>query len=192
MHIFGKICAWLAVIGAGAALGLSAKVLDVSGEWMNQDAKLKAGNVASAEKLEKSRVELDKAQADLAQELVRWERYWNVPATFAGDAANATLQADVGTAQNFGAAEGNTQPVVYALQLAADGSSTYVGPFQITQARENQSALRPAFRVRDGELAAWKAQTWRFRAMIPDANKSRFLDLESQLLVADERLRKTE
>jgi len=179
------------VIAAGAALGLTAKLLDVRGGWMQEAEKLKKSNAEGLVRLEAARKELDLVKADLSRELLRWDRYWNdVPASYVNRGDDSALSADVGTSQGLGSTEGNVQPVVYAFQLGEDGTPVYVGPFQAIQLRENQAALRPAFRVREGEAETWTARTWRFRASVPDAVKSRFLDLESQLLVADERLRK--
>lgn len=190
MHILGKISAWLTVIAAGAALGLTAKLYDVRGGWQAQATTLKEGNEKNAVTLETSRKGLGKAQAELASELVRWEKYWtDVPAAFAAQGAGGTLSADIGTAQGLGT-ELNPKPVVHAFQLAEDGTPTYVGPFQVVESRENQSVLKPVFRVRADEPATWTSQKWRFRAAVPDVDKTKFLDLETQLATADERLLK--
>ncbi len=191
MHWFGKTCAWLVVIAAGAALGLSVKLLNYRGEWLKQANTLKVANAASAEKFGKSQKDLAAAESELSRELIRWERYWSdKQGAFVVEGENALLQAEVGTTQKL-TADANVQPEIYAFMLAADGASSYVGPFQVQQTGENQATMRPAFRVRNPQQFA-AATKWRFRSMIPDADKARFLDLESQLLVADERLRKEE
>jgi hypothetical protein len=150
MHIVGKISAWLVVIAAGAALGLSAKLFDIRGEYIKQAATLKISNEKNAEAIVNGRKALESVQAAYASELLRWDRYWNSAAAFGGQGADAALQADIGTSQGLGS-EAIPQPVVHAFQLAEDGTSTYVGPFQAIQPRENQSPLKPVFRVRAEE-----------------------------------------
>lgn len=190
MHILGKISAWLIVIAAGAALGLTVKLHTARNAWMKQVADLKASNEKNAAAIELARKERSAAEAALAAELVRWDRYWtDVPAAVVGQGTEMSLTADIGTTQLLGS-EATPQPVVYAFQIDPNGNSIYVGPFQVVESRENQSALKPKFRVRPDEPATWTAPTWRFRAAVPDAAKARFLDLESQLMTADERLLK--
>jgi hypothetical protein len=191
MHILGKISAWLAVIAAGAALGLSAKLFEVRGGYLKQVSDLKASNEKNAETLVQSRKALSEAEAAYSSEILRWGRFWSpTPATVAGQGADLTLNADIGSTQKLGY-EADKQPVVHAFMLSEDESSSkYIGPFQATEVSENASTLKPAFRVRPDEPSTWTGQKWRFRLEIPDGHKTRFNDLESQLVTADERVGK--
>jgi hypothetical protein len=185
MHVTGKILVFVFLpVAAIAALVLSARLVDVRGTWMGQLQAAKQQNETTTAQLAEARIANDQAREELQREMLRWNQFWpEVRGQFVPQ--NKSIVVDAGTAAGL-----EQNKMLYAFELADDGSVTYVGNFVVDQPQANQSALKPAFRVRDEDIPKWTSQRWRLREIIPSASAARITDLEKELLVADELLAK--
>jgi len=180
MHVTGKILVFLTLGCAVAAFVVASRLVDVRGKWMKQLQDLKTQNDKTADQLVEARQKRDAAHENLEREMLRWNRYWpNVPGAFNPQG----FVVNVGSANEIA-----LNSTLYAFQLNADGSSTYVGPFTAAAVQANQSKLAPAFRVRPDDLPKWNGQNWRFRTTIPSASSTQISELETRLVSADESL----
>lgn len=184
MHITGKILAWLAVIGCGAAVALTAKALDIRSQWMDVAQKREAEFLANEKQLQTREAEVRELRLELGRVNLGWNRYWNGVRTAVLDQDQGSLTVE-GLGTNRGLAE---RQIVYAFAPNGDGTFTYVGDFKVTTAREDRAALEPNWRVRPGVAQSWRTGDWRIRSLIPAQHQVRFTNLEVELLIADELL----
>jgi hypothetical protein len=184
MHIAGKL---LILLTLGLSLGafyMGAKLIDRRGKWLKDVEQAKQEDAAAADALAKAQLDHKTASGDLEREMLRWDHYWSeIPGGYV--AQQNMLIANAGTADGV---EPNS--IVHAFQLGPKGVPSYVGPFTVAEVQAKQASLKPAFRVREEDLAKWQANSWRFRTMIPSSFTSRITDLETQLVKADELLTK--
>lgn len=184
MNVWGKVFAFLAVIGAVAGVAFSARMLEVRNSWSKRAMDLQADIQKNAEQIDEKAAQLKGLEAEYDRTMLTgWNEYWNGPVVTVQP--DGTVTSELGS--NYRVAEGQ---VLYLFQPVANGAeSLYVGPFKITTLRENQSVLTPDWRVQPGDPATWASgQPWRIWANIPNAHKSRFVDLEVDLVNANELL----
>lgn len=185
MHTLGKVFTWLTVVLAIGAIVLSLRLLDVRNSWTKQASELKQANEANAQNIAEQGRRLRNLRAELHRTTLIWGRFWNGQAGVL-DRNAGTLQVRVGTNQGVGVPDRGEPPTLHAFRPTQDGGVMYVGEFRVATLRENESALQPIWRVRAGETQTWQPGTWRFREAIPPDHQTRFLNLRTELTVADE------
>ncbi len=191
MHIMGKVFLWLAVIGAIAAVVLTAKAFDVRSGYLKQVAERQEEIEKNDAQYQDLRKKVDLLLGDITRRQLDWGQFWDNVETGIVDQGQGTVSVSIGLNQGLGrtADESNADPVViYGFQPQADGSYSYVGAFQVATARENQSALKPTFRIRPGTTASWRPGNWRWRTVIPADYIALFSDLDVKFAVSDQLL----
>lgn len=192
MHTLGKVFTWLTVVLAIGAIVLSVRLLDVRNSWTqqvetveNDHTSLKEENQQLADDIAEQSRQLRTLRAELHRTTLLWGRFWNAPARPLAP-GQGTLQAEVGTNQGLSPQNQDAPVTLHAFRPTQAGGYVYVGEFETTTVRENESALQATWRLRPGEAQNWRAGTWRFREAIPPDYQTRFLNLRTELNVADE------
>lgn len=192
MHTLGKVFTWLTVALAIGAIVLSLRLLDVRNSWTqqvetvdNDHTSLKEENQQLAADIAEQRRRLRNLRSELHRTVLIWGRFWNAEARPL-DAGEGRLRAAVGTNQGLRPPGEETVTTLHAFRPTADGNYVYVGEFEATTVRENESRLDATWRIRPGEAQNWQGGTWRFREAIPPGYQTRFVDLRTELTVADE------
>ena len=188
MHTIGKVFLGLIVVFlVPAALLLTARLINTRNHWMQQISTNRETLEQNAKSIAEKEQKLDTLRANLAQQRLSWDTMF--PAPNSGADAQGVLTVGVGPQRGFGVVpEGAPQPIIHAFMPQPDGSSVYVGPFQIIAAQGNQSQLKPMFQVFAGETANWPRGTWRLWQVIPSQAPSRVVALTNEIVKAREAL----
>lgn len=174
------ILAFLVLIPAFFALVLSAEMIEHRGKWTKQVADETTKQEKSAEEIEKVSKQHNQLLAQYDREMLGWDRFLPSVPVQVGD---GQLTAGVGTGQRI--AQNQT---LFVFKDFGE-QSAFVGPFRVAEVNANQSLLVPAWTLQPGEADQWAAPgAWRIRMQVPMANKTRFSQLQADLIVAGERL----
>lgn len=174
------ILAFLVVIPAFFALILSAEMIENRGQWTKTVAEERAKQEKSAEEIKTVSRQYNQLLAQYDREMLGWDRFMPTVPVQVGD---GQLTAGVGTGQ------GIVQDQTLFVFKDFGEQSAFVGPFRVAEVNQNQSLLMPAWTLQPGESDDWAAASnWRIRLQVPMANKTRFSQLQADLVVAAERL----
>jgi hypothetical protein len=179
MHISGKILAWFVVIGGGAAIFLSAKTLAVRRGWMEQAQKNEAAFRQKQEQVATKTRQLSDARGNLARTMLGWDRYWADVTGIVNPQGG--LQLSIGSGHGV-----QPEQLLYVFAVTPDGKSTYVGDFKVANVADAQCAVRPNWRVRQGDISVAAQFACRVRTMVPSQYQSRLAVLDQQLLAAEQ------
>jgi hypothetical protein len=186
MHIVGRILILVLAIAAASGFIMGARLVNARSDWMKQLQDAKASDEKNAQSLAAARQAFDESRGDLQREMLRWDHYYSpVKGTF--DAATNAILANAG--KTAGLQPGKE---LYAFQINADGSSTYIGSFNTAEVTANEAGLKATFPVRADDVPNWNGQNFRLRTVIPSAFVSRIADLQTKLVEHDELLKKQE
>jgi hypothetical protein len=179
MHTSGKVFAWLAVVGAAAAIFMSSKALAVRSAWMNVAQKNEADIQKNQETILARTRELDSKRGDLARTMYGWDRYWN-------DIDARIDQQGMLTLANLGTSSGvKPEQVLFVFALNPEGHSKFVGNFRVTKPNEVNCVARPNWFLFAGNPVAGQFKA-RVRTMIPNQYQARLGALDQQILAADQ------
>ena len=189
MNLAGKIFAWLVLIAAGAAMVLTGKSLDVHANYLAKIDK-QFGEIENQEQqLRDLRQQLTHVKAEHDREILGWDQYWDRVEVRMDNRNNGTLSISIGSNEGLGQPAGDNRPKPMAFLFQPDGSggSEYVGAFEVSSIDASQAQLKPAYRLRPGEVDRWKVGAgWRIRTLIPEAYKEQFNNMDVNLTLADE------
>lgn len=178
MHISGKILAWFVVIGALAAIFMSAKALAIRNAWMEKAQKAEAEFIANEKQIAEKTTLRDNKRAELARTMLGWDRYWqDVPVNINPQTGAMGIQ--MGTDRGLQADQ-----VIFVFIPQPDGKSVYAGDYKITRIAAAGAEARPNWRVRAGDIKAANGPV-RIRSLIPNQYQTRFGWLGQQLLTAE-------
>ncbi|MBQ15541.1 MAG: hypothetical protein CMJ65_00310 [Planctomycetaceae bacterium] len=195
MHVLGKVLAWFAVIGAGAAVALGARTFQVRTAWQKELKTQKEVYAEKAQELRRVKIEREAAVVELANLKRGWGMVWedvDVRTQRNGDTSEwLLLTNDQQTPGIAGLAAASNQQVplsIHAFKKTADGKdSAFIGSFVQTGVQNGARGWKATWRVRQSDVAeAWDGGKWRLRTMIPSYQKSRFMNLEVLLTGADQ------
>lgn len=181
MHISGKIFAGLVVVGAIAAVFMSAKALAIRNAWMEQAQKNEALIRKNDEQIELKTRELRKVRGELARTFLGWDRYWT---KIRGNVSPQGLLT-IGVGSTLG-----IQPdqVLQVFAINPEGGSKYVGDFKVTRVAETACEAKPNWLLAAGDVTPrpeFEARVW---ATIPGQYQARLTALDQQLLAATQTL----
>ena len=192
MHWSGKVFMGFVVIGAAAAIALSARTHQIRRSWHMSLSKERADYEAGVDVLRKARFFHESAQVDLANAKRGWGDYSD-DVTVTVNVQNGNLQTrDQETAAVLAAAAAvnqQQQPImVHGFLKNADGSVRFIGTFiQEGAAQGGFRTWKPTWKVRPADsVAAWASGKWRLRTLIPAHQKTRFVNLEVLLTQGDQ------
>lgn len=184
MHTSGKVLAWLVVIAGLAASFFTAKLIQTRNSFTAKWMKVSTDYESREPQLVSAKAELGRLQEELLRAGTNWGATIDmVPTQVAGP--EGRLQVSMGRLQGL-----RESMLLYGFEIQPDGSAIYRGDFTVSQVQDQQALLVPASRIRQQELATWKAgaTNWRWRTMIPETTTKLFSDMELALVRADELL----
>ena len=167
------------LVGGVVGLLFTPKLLQVQHSWLTAVNKVKESNEKQAPQLDAESQNLFELQSSLANQNLGWDKLWNGVQT-TPNANNGSLNVTIGS--NQGLVEGMT---LHAFQPIGQ-EYIYVGPFKATtgNVRNDSATLINAWKViqfvNPGEPVSFETSTWggpaqwRFRSVIPAANKVAF------------------
>lgn len=190
MHVIGKVLVWFTFLGVIGAVMLSAKTLQVRNSYLAPLKKYKDSAPGNKLEITKKQEQLDQLNAERDRALLNWSQYWTgIKTTVAGE-NGGVLTEGMGTNTGLDRAESNNEfPVVHGFALAEDGTSQFVGSFQVIDLLENAAELRLTAEPRPGATEAWRnSENWRWRQNVPSTYTVQMTDLRTQLTFTDEKL----
>jgi len=190
MHWSGKVFAGLVLIGAVAAIALSARTHQVRSSWHKRLSGYRGEFETDQEELRRGRFSHDASQVDLANAKRGWGDFSD-DVTVTVNAQNGYLQTrDQETMAVVSTGGGNDQQplMVHGFLKNADGSVRFVGTFVQDGAVQNGFRVwKPTWQLRAADqVASWGSGKWRLRSLIPAHQKTRFVNLEVLLTQADQ------
>lgn len=183
MHTVGKVLIWLVVLAAGAGTVLTAKLIQVRNSHTRKAEKLDADFARVSNQLGKAEAELNSLKAELARELLNWDRAPLQGETTVIDPRQGRIAVRLERSSGL-----KVNQWLYGFEINPEGKPVYRGAFEITQVADDQVALVPTFRLRAEDIASLKSGNWRWRTLIPAAFPARHSDLQLQLVKNDELL----
>jgi hypothetical protein len=175
MHVLGHVFIWLIAVGALAATVLSAKTYDVRNSWIKKVDQLK-------QDVEKNKPIIDEKVARLAalkQEMNKYTRGWGRPYLNVNGQLGQSFQlslSDPALMGWLGSLDQAAQAaqVIYVFQPQPDGSSLYVGSFQLAgavAAGATDGTFTPTWTPRNEDFIQELVQNpngpFRVRPMVP-------------------------
>ncbi len=190
MHWSGKVFAGFVLIGAVAAIALSARTHQVRSSWHKKLSDYRGEFKADQEELRRERFSHEASQVDLANAKRGWGDFSD-DVTVTVNVQNGYLQTrdQETTAVVSTGGSDNQQPLmVHGFLKNADGSVRFVGTFvQDGAAQAGFRVWKPTWQVREADqVASWGGGKWRLRSLIPAHQKTRFVNLEVLLTQADQ------
>jgi hypothetical protein len=155
-----------------------------------QVVKLKADRDKNNEALRSARVNARTVEGEINRQQENWGQEWEAPNSTPLP-QSATIQLGIGTNVGLGAREQATKappPVVHIFAENPDGTSRYLGEFQVEAPNANQTLAtltRPPY---DGEVQSWAPGTYRVRQFVPSAARTALIDLQTQQVIADQQV----
>ena len=191
MHTLGKVFAWFIVLGAGAAVVLTARTHQVRSSWHKSLSKQRADYESHVNDLRKAEFIRDAAVVDLANVKRGWGTVWD-DVDVRVNPQNGYLQtSDQQTPEVVALAAANNQQqpmMVHGFIKPAGGKPRFIGTFiQEGAAQGGVRIWKPTWQLRPGDqVAAWSSGKWRLRTLIPAHQKTRFVNLEVLLTQGDQ------
>ncbi len=193
MHVLGHVLIWLIAVGALAATVLSAKTYDVRNSWIKKVDQLKQDVEKNKPVIAEKEARLDALQEELDRTTLGWgEPFVNVNGQL-GQNFQLTLQDP--NLMNWLASldqAGQIAQIIYVFQPQPDGSSLYVGSFQLTAgvAQGAQgAAFAPTWTPRNEDYIQQLVQNpngpFRMRPMVPAHFPSQYADVRGDMAVTD-------
>jgi len=214
MHISGKILVWLLLILWGVALYFSTGVVKIRSAWLEKLQKTEKQIAELTKEIAELRDTRSIRESELTRELAPWGAYWN--GVKANALNQQTGQFQIGMTDATGTPVKLVEnQIVHAFAPGPDGKgSAYLGSFKVQQVQPQAATLAPAFSLRLQDplarpdlaealnlakadpkrvanfdsLAGWNAQAVRIRSDVPSAYTGNCLQIEMELLRADERV----
>ena len=191
MHTLGKVFAWFVVLGAGAAVVLTARTHQVRSSWHKSLSKQRADYESHVNDLRKAEFIRDAAVVDLANVKRGWGTVWD-DVDVRVNPQNGYLQtSDQQTPEVVALAAANNQQqpmMVHGFIKPAGGKPRFIGTFiQEGAAQGGVRIWKPTWQLRPGDqVATWSSGKWRLRTLIPAHQKTRFVNLEVLLTQGDQ------
>lgn len=197
MHIFGHVMIWLIALGALAATALTARTYEIRNSWLEKVDKLEEQVEANKPIIAEKEAKLQSLQVERDRLNLGWgEPFQNVQGQLnnnfqftTGDAALTNWLASVNQTQQSMAAQQQSAPVVYVFQPQADGSSIYIGAFQLASAVApgQQATFLPTWAVRNSDFASIQNPNgpFRVRPMVPSQFPSQYTEARSKMIITE-------
>jgi len=189
-NALSKVLIALVLIVAAVAIFLTLKLNNARNEFTKQIVALKKTAVDNAEKLRVDRTTAAAAEAELNRQMQHWGHEW--PSANSGPVTGfPAVQVSVGKNQGLGLKEATLNkplPNIYVFGSDQDGSSRYLGEFQVQELQDNQAAAALTRSPYVGEAESWPSGAFRVRDSIPPGWRTSFIDLHTQQTIADQEL----
>lgn len=200
MHALGHVLIWLIALGALAATVLSAKTYDVRNTWIKKVDQLKQDVAKNEPILAEKEARLTALQRELDRIILGWGRpFVNVGGELVGQNFQLNLEdpALMAWLSSLDPATQNTQ-VIYVFRPRPDGSSLFVGSFQLggpiaTGAGGMPAAtFNPTWTPRNEDFIEELVQNprgpFRVRPMVPAHYPAQYVEARGKMAVVDRML----
>lgn len=167
MNVWGKVLAFLVIVAALFSTYLTSKLITVRNSWTRKSQDFVKNYETASKQARDLREQEIRVTRTIETALRGWGRTFGADTQIA-NANDGRLQMVAGTNH---VTDGQ---VIHGFELQQDGTSIYRGPFQVTTAQADRSALQPTWRVRREDVATWQGGQWRWRGHIPTAALDRF------------------
>jgi len=188
MHILGKICAWLLVLGIAGAVFMTAQAINIRNSWLEKADTLAEANAQKKETIDKKEARLKELVAERALLMRSWGRPFSAQNVTVADAQTGTINVDLGSRDGLQVASAESLPIMYGFFAPQNGPSRFIGPFQVTDMRDNNSVMQFTKFPRTSDIETWNQGSWRFWKKIPSQYSNRYDTQWNALVSADERL----
>lgn len=193
MHVFGHVLIWLIAVAALAATVLSAKTYDVRNSWIKKVDQLKQDVAKNEPIIAEKEDRLDALQDELTRTTLGWgEPFVNVNGEL-GAAFQLTLQ-DPNLMAWLASLDPAAQAaqVVYVFRPQPDGSSLYIGSFQlagqVAQGAQG-AAFTPTWTPRNEdyiqELVQNPSGPFRVRPLVPAHFPGSYAEIRGEMALAE-------
>ena len=188
MNTLGKIAMGLLMVCLLFATYLTTGVLKARSTWLK-----KIGDKSA--QIEKAQAEVvsNKRQFEEARNLVHWEndnwgRAWQSPNSGPSPSGDGSVEFGIGS--NAGLGRGQTDPaklpLVYVFATNANGQSQYLGDFQLTEVRQDNTGAKLTRPLHADELQSWPTGEYRIREQVPHDSLSSIDSLRTLLILAEQ------
>ena len=188
MNTLGKIAMGLLMVCLLFATYLTTGVLKARSSWLK-----KIGDKTA--QIEKAQAEVvsNKRQFEEARNLVHWEndnwgRAWQSPNSGPSPSGDGSVEFGIGS--NAGLGRGQTDPaklpLVYVFATNANGQSQYLGDFQLTEVRQDNTGAKLTRPLYADELQSWPTGEYRIREQVPHDSLSSIDSLRTLLILAEQ------
>lgn len=190
MNVLGHVSIWLIALGALAATVLSAKTYDVRNSWIKKVDQLKQDVAKNEPILAEKQARLKSLQDELDRTILGWGK----PFVNVGGQLTNTFQLvtqDPGLTGWLGSLDEAQQAaqVVYVFQPQPDGSSLYIGSFQLAAPVQPGGAAQfnPTWTPRGDDFAAIENPNgpFRVRPMVPSYFPSKYADIRGAMSISE-------
>lgn len=177
MHTSGKVLAGIVVVGALAAIYLSARTLGIRNAWMTVAQNNEAAIKKNEETLALKRREFDAKRMELARTMIGWDRYWSD--------IDARIDRQAVLTLALGATGGIApRQVLFVFAQGPDGTSRYLGDYRVDRVQDTGCTARPNWLLTAGDATPGQFKV-RVRTLIPNRHQSRLGALDQQLLATN-------
>lgn len=190
MHVLGHVFIWLIALGALAATVLTTKTYDVRNSWIKKVDQLKQDTAKNEPILAEKEARLRALQEELGRTILGWGRpFPNVDGQLNNN-FQFTSQ-DPGLVNWLAALDQAQQAsqVVYVFQPQPDGSSLYIGSFQLGGAVQQGGAalFNPTWTPRGEDFAAIQNPDgpFRVRPMVPAHFPSKYASIRGEMSITE-------
>jgi hypothetical protein len=197
MHVLGHVFIWLIAAGALAATMLSAKTYDVRNSWIKKVDQLKQDVAKNEPEIAAREARLKALEDEVKRTTLGWGRpFVNVNGQL-GQNFQLTLDDPLlmGWLASLGQAAQEAQ-VIYVFQPQPDGSSLYVGSFQLAAAVAQgaaQAGFTPTWTPRNEDYVQQLVQNpngpFRVRPQVPAHFPSQYSDIRGEMAVVDRQVK---
>jgi len=188
MNTLGKIAMGLLMVCLLFATYLTTGVLKARSTWLK-----KIGDKTA--QIEKAQAEVvsNKRQFEEARNLVHWEndnwgRAWQSPNSGPSPTGDGSVEFGIGS--NAGLGRGQTDPaklpLVYVFATNANGQSQYLGDFQLTEVRQDNTGAKLTRPLHADELQSWPTGEYRVREQVPHDSLSSIDSLRTLLILGEQ------
>ena len=188
MHWSGKVFAGFVLIGAVAAIALSARTHQIRSSWHTRLSGYRVEFEADQKELRRELFIHEASQVDLANAKRGWGNFSDDVTVNVQNGDLRTRDQETMAVVSSGGGNNQQPLMVHGFLKNADGSVRFVGTFvQDGAAQGGIRKWKPTWQVRPtDQVASWGGGKWRLRSLIPAHQKTRFVNLEVLLTQADQ------
>ena len=188
MHVLGKVFLGLTIVVAAADAYLATLLVAHRNHWQARIETKQADYVKVHADLLAARKAVHARETELARIQNTWGNQWTA-AGGVNNAGNGEMRVAVGAQAGLPSPGAGAPPLAYFLVDNGDGSSRFLGEFQLVEVQPGQALGRLSRPPIGNDATTWPADAQiRVRETIPSAWRSAFIEFYEQYAVAEQKL----